>query len=539
MKPELLNSLKGYKLKYLANDLIAGLLVAIIALPMSIAMGIQSVPQNSAINGLQLGIITSIIGGFIISLSGGSRFQIGGPTAAFFVIICSYIANADIGLLGLQFATILAGFWLLIFALMKGGNILKFLPYPITIGFTTGVGIVLLVGQFKDFLGVNASGTGAIDKIVSCIQNISTFNLANFLIALLALVIIIIIQKVNRKIPGAFVAIIICTVVYVILNNTVKDLNIATIGSRYGNIKAQFNILDFGSISQIKWTKIIVPSFTLAALCMMESLLSAKVADGIANTTHNPNQELLGQGVANILSPIFGGLPVIGAIARTSVNIESGAKSSLAGIFHAIFIFIMYFSLMGVMKYIPLAVFASILVVVAINMANFPMFLKIFKFGVRDGIIVTVSCVLTVIFNLIYGILAGITVSLIINIANMTKKLTVKEREADGKKVYNVTGAVYFISVNKLIKIMEKKKNLDKEVIFNFASVKSIDQSSIERLKDYQNMLKGLGKTLIIINCNNIVHKRISAFSNILEYNYYDINANQKQSLLAQNNCSI
>jgi SulP family sulfate permease len=515
LKLELFNSLKGYKAKFLLNDLMAGLLVAIIALPMSIALGIQSVPQEVSSNGLQLGIITAIVGGFTISFLGGSRFQIGGPTAAFFVIVYSYIANPDIGLVGLQFATFLAGIWLILFSIVKAGNMLKYMPYPITIGFTTGVGITLLVGQFKDFLGLNASGTNAVEKIVSCVKNINSFSLATFLIALLALAIIIIMQKINRKIPGAFFALIICTGLTVILTKTVGDLGIETIGSRYGNIKAEFNFLKFSAISDVKIEKIIIPSFVLAVLCKMESLLSAKVADGMANTNHNPNQELFGQGVANILSSLFGGLPAIGAIARTSANIKSGAKSSLAGIFHAIIVFIMYFSLMGVIKYIPLAVFAAILIVVSINMANFPLFYKLLKFGHRDFIVIVVCCLLTVFFNLIYGILGGIILTLLLNIPNMLKKLSVEKIASEKKTVYKIHGAIYFISVNKLIKIMTKELPLIDEVVLDFSDIKNIDESSVERLSDFYRTVKEKDKKLIMLNCNDNLYKRISNYSNI------------------------
>lgn len=515
MKPELFNSLKGYKAKFLLNDLMSGLLVAIIALPMSIALGIQSVPANIS-NGIQIGIITSIIGGFIISALGGTRFQIGGSTAAFFVIIYNYIANPEIGLLGFQFVTILAGIWLLIFTLIKADKLLKYMPFAVTIGFTTGVGITLMAGQFKDFLGLNASGgSNAIEKIILCVKNIETFNWAAFVVAIVGLAVLIILQRINKKIPGAFVTLIVCTALTLLLN-TYADANIPTIGTKYGEIRARFNFVDFGSIRDVNFAKIILPSFVIAALCMMESLLSAKVADGMANTRHNSNQELFALGIANVLSPIFGGMPAIGAIARTTANIKSGAKSPLAGIFHSVFMCIMYFSLMGVIKYIPLAAFAAILIIVSINMANFPIFFKIVKFGYRDTAMVIVSCLLTIFFNLIYGIIGGLILTFLVNIPNFKNKLAVEQ--VDGEKtIVKVSGAIYFLSVNKLMDTLTKTLDLHNEIIIDFAKTQSIDESSIEKFTDFSKRARDNKKIIQFVNCNEKINKRITKYCSTLE----------------------
>ena len=239
MKPQLITSLKAYKKKDLVGDLLAGLMVAIIALPLSIALGIQSVPTEVSSRGIQFGIITAIVAGFFISALGGSKHQIGGPTAAFVVILYGYLADPNIGVLGLALAGILAGVLLILMGALKAGNVMKFFPYPITIGFTTGIGITLLIGQIKDHCGFDATGTEAIEKVISYIENIKTFDLATFGVGVLGLLCVILLPKINKKIPSAFVALILCTGATLLLNNF-AGTEVETIGSKYGDIKAGF-----------------------------------------------------------------------------------------------------------------------------------------------------------------------------------------------------------------------------------------------------------------------------------------------------------
>jgi hypothetical protein len=276
---------------------------------------------------------------------------------------------------------------------LRVGNVMKYFPYPITIGFTTGIGVTLLIGQIKDFCGFTASGTEAIEKIVSYAKNISSFDLATFGIGAIGLLCVILLPKISKKIPAAFVALVVCTGATLLLNN-VAGTEIATIGSKYGEVKAGFFPVDFGDIGDVKFSALIVPSIVIAFLCAIESLLSATVAAGMTGTAFDANQELVGQGAANICSSLLGGLPATGAIARTAASIENGAQSPFAGIFHAVFLLVMYFALMGVMQYIPLAVFSAILISVAINMSRFPLFAKLSRFGIRDSIILLVTFVL-------------------------------------------------------------------------------------------------------------------------------------------------
>ena len=511
MKPELFNSLKGYKKKNLLSDLFAGLMVAIIALPLSIALGIQSVPETVSSNGLQMGIITAIVAGFFISFLGGSRFQIGGPTAAFVVILFGYLANPEIGILGLAIAAIMAGLILIIMGLLRCGSVMKFFPYPITIGFTTGIGITLLVGQIKDLCGFNASGTEAIHKIISYVENISTFNLSTFIVGVIGLACVIVLPKINKKIPSAFIALVLCTGVTALANNFMGG-TVETIGSKYGDIKAEFYPLNFSSIASVNFSALIVPAIVIAFLCAIESLLSATVASGMTNTTFNPNQELLGQGVANICCAFLGGLPATGAIARTAAGIENGAKSPLTGMFHATFVLILYFVLMSVVKHIPLCVFSAILISVAINMSRFKLFFKLTKFGIRDTIVLIITCALTVVFDLTYGVLGGVFVTVILNIKNFKLGLKISCQD----QVVKASGTVFFANANKLVAFIERQAQNSNSITLDLSEVDRIDQTALEKIATINKKLKVQEKQLIMVGANIKTQQRINKFISVL-----------------------
>ncbi len=511
MKPQLFDSLKGYKRKDLFSDIFAGLMVAIIALPLSIALGLQSVPEEVSSNGIQFGIITAIVAGFFISALGGSRYQIGGPTAAFVVILFGYLANPDIGVLGLALAGVMAGVLLIIMSFCKFGSVMRFFPYPITIGFTTGIGITLIIGQIKDFCGFASSGTDVIEKITSYIENIRTFDWSTFVVGAIGLLIVIGLPKINKKIPSAFVALIVCTGATFLLNGALGG-NVETIGSRYGNIKAGFFPINFSGIGNVKFVALIIPTVVIAFLCAIESLLSATVAGGMTNTTFNANQELFGQGVANICSSLLGGLPATGAIARTAAGIENGAKSPLSGMFHSVFLLIMYFALMGVLKYIPLAVFSAILTSVAINMSRFRLFGKLSAFGVRDSIILFVTCILTVVFDLTYGVIGGVVVTVLINIQNFKTGLKI---EIVGRTV-KAKGALFFANAHRLVvKINEVFENSD-TVILDLSEVMRIDETSLEKLSTVNKRATLNGKNFSITDANEMTRKRINKFIKVI-----------------------
>lgn len=515
MKPKLFDALKNYSKKDFTSDLLAGLMVAIIALPLSIALGIQSVPAEVSSNGIQFGIITAIVAGFFISALGGSKHQIGGPTAAFVVILFGYLANPDIGVLGLALAGVMAGLILILMGFFKVGSVMKFFPYPITIGFTTGIGVTLLIGQIKDFCGFDASGTEAVEKIISYVQNIQTFDLATFFVGLLGLACVIGIPKISKKIPAAFVALIVCTLATALLNGLLGS-EIATIGSKYGEVKAGFFPVDLSGLGNVKFGALIVPAIVIAFLCAIESLLSATVATGMTGEEFDANQELVGQGTANICSCLLGGLPATGAIARTAAGIENGAKSPLTGMFHAIFVLIMYFALMDVVKFIPLTVFASILISVAINMSRFPLFAKLSSFGIRDVAVLLTTFVLTVLFDLTYGVIGGLVVSFIANAKNLFKGLTIEKDESAQTPTLVVTGTLYFVNANKLADAVEKEFESADNVTVDMRSIERIDETALEKIVSLNKKIKAKGKNLDLIGYNEKICKRFDKFFKIL-----------------------
>ena len=324
---------------------------------------------------------------------------------------------------------------------------------------------------------------------------------------------IIVISKINKKLPSAFISIIVFTLLNVIIGG--EKLGVTTIGSRYGEISASINFFDFSTLRNVKVLKIIVPAVVIAFLGMLESLLSVAVADGMTKQKSNYNQELRGQGLANILSVLLGGLPATGAIARTSANIDSGAKSPLAGTFHAIFLLIMYFLLMGVVKYIPLCALAAVLINVSINICNPKLFIKMSKFSIKDSLILFSTMLLTVFFDLTYGVLGGFVVTIIANALNFKKPLKLDFSTSDNKAVIKVDGNLYFINVHKLIKEINGALKSVSELDVDFNNVLEIDSSAIEKLAKCNNELKAKGKTLNILSYSD---KIASKMVNYYEY---------------------
>lgn len=515
MKPQLFNSLKNYKKRDLVHDLMAGLMVAIIALPLSIALGIQSVPAEVSSRGIQFGIITAIVAGFFISALGGSKHQIGGPTAAFVVILFGYLADPKIGVLGLAIAGIMAGVLLILMGVFKVGSVMKYFPYPITIGFTTGIGVTLLIGQLKDLCGFDASGTEAIEKLISYAQNIATFDFATFLVGLIGLACVIGLPKLSKKIPAAFVALIVCTGATLLLNNLLST-EVATIGSKYGEVKAGFFPVDFSGLGEIDFSALIVPAIVIAFLCAIESLLSATVASGMTGDPFDANQELVGQGAANIFSSLLGGLPATGAIARTAAGIENGAKSPLTGMFHAVFILIMYFALMNVVQYIPLAVFAAILISVAINMSRFPLFLKLSKFGIRDVSVLLTTFALTVVFDLTYGVIGGLIVTVLVNVKNLKTGLQIEKDETAQTPTLVLTGTLYFVNANKLAVAVEKEFETADNVTVDMRGVERVDETALEKIVSLNKKIKAKGKNLDLVGYNEKICRRFDKFFKVL-----------------------
>lgn len=400
IKPKLFSTLKHYSGAQFAKDLVAGIIVAIIALPLSIALAIAS-----GVNPEQ-GLYTAVVAGFFISFLGGSRVQIGGPTAAFVVIIYGIIAQY--GMAGLTIATFLAGIMMIIMGLLRFGDLIKFIPKTITVGFTLGIAIGIFVGQLKDFFGLSMGAVPAefVEKMVAYAQHINTINWPTLLIGMIALLIQIFWPRVSQKIPGSLVAIIVTTALVGFGHMSVK-----TIGDLY-TIKAglpSFTMpeLSFGLIRQM-----ISPAFTIAILASIESLLSCVVSDGMIGSHHRSNAELVGQGVGNMMSALFGGIPATGAIARTAANVKNGGRTPIAGMAHAVTLLLILLFLMPYASLIPMSCLASILIMVAYNMSGWRTFAHMLKKAPKSDIaVLVITLVLTVFFDLVVAIEFGMVLA--------------------------------------------------------------------------------------------------------------------------------
>ena len=402
--PKLFEALKDYSGKQFISDIVAGIIVAIIALPLSIALAIASGVSP------EKGLYTAIVAGFVISFLGGSRVNISGPTAAFATIVAGIVATY--GTSGLVIATIMAGILLILMGLCRLGGLIKFIPYTITTGFTSGIAVTILIGQIKDFMGLTfPEGAHAVETMekLSCVgQSLSTINWQAVLVGVFALAILIVWPKISKKIPGSLVAVVAGVLVVKLLN-----MNVNTIGDLYtisGNLpKFEIPAVNFALIKQL------IPSaFTIAILAAIESLLSCVVSDGMIGDKHNSNTELIAQGAGNICSGLFGGIPATGAIARTAANVKNGGKSPVSGMVHAILLLLILVVLMPYAAWIPMPVIAAVLFMVAYNMSEWRHFVKICKTApVIDIIVLVLTFVLTVVFDLVVAIEVGMVITLL------------------------------------------------------------------------------------------------------------------------------
>ena len=398
-EPKILTSLNGYKTADYVRDIIAGIIVAIIALPLSIALAIASGVSP------EKGLYTAIFAGFVISLFGGSKVNISGPTAAFATIVAGIVATH--GIEGLATATVMAGLMLIIMGLCRVGSLIKYIPSSITTGFTSGIAVTIAVGQIKDFLGITfPEGTHAIEtmeKLKAVITSFSTFGIHALLVGLVSVAILVLWPKVSKKIPASLIAVIFGVALVKLL-----PLNVYTIGDLYEvPSKIPTPALPDFSIETVK--NLISPAFTIAILAGVESLLSCVVSDSMIDDRHNSNQELVAQGLGNISSGIFGGIPATGAIARTAANVKNGGRSPISGIVHAIVLFLVLIVLMPYASLIPMPTIAAILFVVAYNMSEWRHFVKITKTApICDVLVLFVTFVLTVVFDLVVAIEAGL-----------------------------------------------------------------------------------------------------------------------------------
>lgn len=411
--PKLIESMKGYTKQKLLNDIIAGIIVAIIALPLSIALALASGVKP------EQGLYTAIVAGFVIALLGGSRVQISGPTAAFATIVAGIVATK--GLEGLAVATVTAGIILILMGLLRLGKLIKFIPHTITVGFTGGIALTLLIGQVKDFAGLTFthSPIETLEKLIEVVKTIGTINWQAVLIGAISLAILIVWPKIKyiNKIPPSLIAVIVSAGLVALL-----DMKVNTIGSLYtvSSSLPKFNLPNFNL-----FVEMLPNAFTIAALAAIESLLSCVVSDGMINDKHNSNTELIAQGAGNICSALFGGIPATGAIARTAANVKNGGQSPISGIVHAIVLLLILVVLMPYAALIPMPAIAAILFVVAYNMSEWREFVHITKTShFTDILVLITTCVLTVVFDLVVAIAVGMVMHYLFI---LIKKLTAKK----------------------------------------------------------------------------------------------------------------
>lgn len=533
LKPQLLTSLKTYNRQTLTADIMAGIIVGIVALPLAIAFGIASgvTPEK--------GIITAIISGFIISLLGGSKVQIGGPTGAFIVIIYGIIQKY--GIEGLMIATVMAGVFLLLFGLLKLGTIIKYIPYPIVVGFTSGIAVTIFTTQIKDLFGLTIESVPSdfIEKWGCYISHFSTADLWCSIVGILSVVIIALTPKVSKKIPGSLVAIIVMTIAALIMKNYFGVTTIETIGDRFSVSSA----IPDAHMPAMTWETIkslVAPALTIAVLGAIESLLSATVADGVIGAHHNSNTELVAQGLANIASPIFGGIPATGAIARTMTNINNGGKTPVSGIVHAIVLLLIFLFFMPLAKYIPMACLAGVLVIVSYGMSGWRSFLALMKNPKSDVTVLLITFFLTIIFDLTVAIEVGLIIACLLFMKRVSEITDVKavtdeiNEESDmikdnaehltipeGVEVYEINGPYFFGAGNKFEEVMAAFGDRPKVRIIRMRKVPFVDSTGIHNLTNLCEMSHNEGIEVVLSGVCEKVHKQLE------KARFYDILGNK------------
>lgn len=512
--PRLVSELRHYNKEKFMADLMAGLIVGIVALPLAIAFGIASGVSPSQ------GILTAIIGGFLVSAFGGSRVQIGGPTGAFIVIIYGIVSNPQLGLSGLMIATMLAGVFLIVLGVCRLGTIIKFIPYPIVVGFTSGIAVTIFTTQIKDLLGLNiteAIPADFVSKWIIYFRHITTIDWLTALIGVLSILIIALTPKVSKKVPGSLVAIIVMTVGVYFLNAH-TSMHVTTIGDQFGEIKASIPELQMPAITWEGIKSLLPTAMVIAVLGAIESLLSATVADGVCGDHHNSNQELIGQGVANLCTPLFGGIPCTGAIARTMTNINNGGRTPVAGLIHALVLLVIFLVLMPLAAYIPMACLAGVLVIVSYNMSGWRTFIQLFKNPKSDVIVLMMTFLLTVIFDLTIAIEVGLLVACLLFMKRMAESTQIKviadeidpndETDAEvheealtipkGVEVYEINGPYFFGIANRFEELMAELDNHPKVRIIRMRRVPFIDSTGIHNLQNLCEMSHREGTHIVL-----------------------------------------
>ena len=533
--PRLLSTIKHYDKKTLSADIMAGIIVGIVALPLAIAFAIASgvTPEK--------GIITAVVAGLIISVFGGSKVQIGGPTGAFIIIIYGIIQQY--GIEGLTIATLMAGAFLVLFGLLRLGTIIKYIPYPIIVGFTSGIAVTIFTTQIKDLFGLQITNIPSdfIEKWGAYAQNINTIDLWSALIGILSVIIIAIMPRFSKKIPGSLVAIIVMTILALVLKNTLGITSIETIGDRF----AISNQLPDAQVPQMSWETIkglVSPALTIAILGAIESLLSATVADGVIGDHHDSNTELMAQGLANIAAPLFGGIPATGAIARTMTNINNGGKTPISGIVHAVVLLLIFLFLMPLAQYIPMACLAGVLVIVSYGMSGWRSFKELMKNPKSDVAVLLITFFLTIIFDLTIAIEVGLIIACLLFMKRMAETTDVKvimdeidpNDELDitkgnlehltipkGVEVYEINGPYFFGAGNRFEEIMATLGDRPKVRVIRMRKVPFVDSTGIHNLTNLCIMSQKEGIHIVLSGVNSTVRSTLekSGFNELVGEN--------------------
>ena len=512
----MLSALRNYNRKTFTADLMAGTIVGIVALPLAIAFAIASGVSP------EKGIITAIVAGFIISALGGSKVQIGGPTGAFIIIISGIIAQY--GIQGLTIATLMAGVFLILMGVLRLGTIIKYIPYPIVVGFTSGIAVTIFTTQIKDLTGMQMSSNPSdfIEKWIAYFQNIGNIDLWSTAMGLLSIVIITLMPRISKKIPGSLIAIIVVTIVSLLLKEFCGVDSIETIGDRF-SINAKIPEAQVPSLTWDTIKGLAGPAFTIAILGAIESLLSATVADGVTGDHHNSNTELIGQGIANLATPLFGGIPATGAIARTMTNINNGGRTPMAGIVHAVVLLLIFLFLMPLARYIPMACLAGVLVVVSYGMSGWRSFLAMLKNPKSDITVLLLTFFLTIIFDLTIAIEVGLICACLLFMRRMseTSDVSVIYNEIDisedvdmqagnlenltipkDVEVYEINGPYFFGAGNRAEEMMRRFGNDPKVRIIRMRKVPFIDSTGLHNLENLCLMSKKENVQIVLSGVN-------------------------------------
>lgn len=505
-KPKFFTVLKeGYTRKKFTSDLMAGIVVGIVALPLAIAFAVASGVSPDK------GLITAVVAGFLVSVLGGSRVQIAGPTGAFIVIVYGIVEKYGID--GLIISTVLAGFLLIIFGILRLGTLLKYFPHPLVVGFTSGIAVVIFSTQVKDALGLQITGVPSefIAKWGTYFNNLSSFNIYAVAITAITILLVIFTKHITTKVPGSIIAILLGTAAVQVFN-----LPVSTIESFFGEIPNTFH-LEFPKINFEQLGYYFEPALTIALLGAIESLLSAVVADGMIGGNHRSNTELIGQGIANIITPFFGGIPATGAIARTATNVKNGGRTPVAGIIHAVTLLLIMLFFGRWVKLIPMSVLAGILIVVAYNMSEWRTFRSILKGSVFDILVLLTTFFLTVLVDLTVAIEVGVVLSAILFMKRMADmgKVIPERIDSDviddyskvprGIGIYEISGPLFFASAKEYCEVLKSMGTVSKVMIIRMRHVPFVDATGVHNFKEALKILKTSGTKVVLSGVNDAV----------------------------------